>query len=77
MARPATVRLNPGRPDERVNSLALFRSRASSRRGFSLETPVGGGLGSPIERAPERVLNDVRNGYVISRESAGNLSRRC
>jgi len=29
-----------------------------------LETPGGGGLGDPRERDPERVLNDVRNGYV-------------
>jgi len=29
-----------------------------------LETPGGGGLGNPRERDPERVLNDVRNGYV-------------
>jgi N-methylhydantoinase B len=29
-----------------------------------LETPGGGGLGNPRERDPERVLNDVRNGYI-------------
>src|SRR5689334_16328138 len=29
-----------------------------------LETPGGGGLGNPRERDPERVLHDVRNGYV-------------
>jgi N-methylhydantoinase B len=29
-----------------------------------LETPGGGGLGNPRERDPERVLSDVRNGYV-------------
>jgi N-methylhydantoinase B len=31
---------------------------------FSLDTPGGGGLGNPLERDPQRVLNDVRNGYV-------------
>jgi len=31
---------------------------------FNLETPGGGGLGDPLQRDPERVLNDVRNGYV-------------
>jgi N-methylhydantoinase B len=31
---------------------------------FSLETPGGGGLGNALERDPEKVLNDVRNGYV-------------
>ncbi|HKA32244.1 MAG TPA: hydantoinase B/oxoprolinase family protein, partial [Candidatus Binatia bacterium] len=29
-----------------------------------LETPGGGGLGNPHERDPQRVLSDVRNGYV-------------
>jgi N-methylhydantoinase B len=31
---------------------------------FSLETPGGGGLGDPLQRDPQRVLHDVRNGYV-------------
>jgi N-methylhydantoinase B len=34
-----------------------------------LETPGGGGFGSPLERDPERVARDVRLGYV-SREAA-------
>jgi N-methylhydantoinase B len=29
-----------------------------------LERPGGGGLGEPLKRAPERVLEDVRQGYV-------------
>jgi N-methylhydantoinase B/oxoprolinase/acetone carboxylase alpha subunit len=29
-----------------------------------LETPGGGGLGNPLVRDPQRVVNDVRNGYV-------------
>ena len=36
---------------------------------FSLETPGGGGLGNPLERDPERVLNDVRNGYVTQKKA--------
>jgi N-methylhydantoinase B/oxoprolinase/acetone carboxylase alpha subunit len=35
---------------------------------FRLDTP-GGGFGDPFEREPERVLADVREGYV-SREAA-------
>ncbi|UCG07270.1 MAG: hydantoinase B/oxoprolinase family protein [Desulfobacterales bacterium] len=30
----------------------------------TLEMPGGGGFGSPMQRDPMRVLNDVRNGYV-------------
>jgi N-methylhydantoinase B len=41
------------------------------RRGelLQIERPGGGGLGSPLERPMETVLNDVRQGYV-SRERA-------
>jgi N-methylhydantoinase B len=31
---------------------------------FRLDTPGGGGYGDPFERKPERVLADVREGYV-------------
>ena len=31
---------------------------------FSVTTPTGGGYGDPLERAPERVLADVRSGFV-------------
>jgi N-methylhydantoinase B len=41
---------------------------------FSLDTPGGGGLGNPLERDPQRVLNDVRNGYV-TREKAREVYR--
>jgi N-methylhydantoinase B len=37
-----------------------------------LETPGGGGLGNPRERDPEKVLSDVRNGYV-TREKAREI----
>jgi N-methylhydantoinase B len=41
------------------------------RRGqkVRLETPGGGGFGDPLTREPERVMRDVRLGY-ISREAA-------
>jgi N-methylhydantoinase B len=56
--------LNPGRPDERVIPSRYSDHVLHPGEAFSLETPGGGGLGNPIERDPERVLNDVRNGYV-------------
>jgi len=31
---------------------------------FRLDTPGGGGFGDPFERSPEKVLADVREGYV-------------
>ena len=34
--------------------------------GFLVEVGGGGGFGSPLERDPERVLADVRSGYVSS-----------
>jgi N-methylhydantoinase B/oxoprolinase/acetone carboxylase alpha subunit len=36
---------------------------------FSLETPGGGGLGNVLERDPQKVLNDVRNGYVTRKKA--------
>jgi N-methylhydantoinase B len=36
---------------------------------ISLRTPGGGGYGNPIDREPEKILNDVLNGYV-SHQSA-------
>jgi N-methylhydantoinase B len=56
--------LNPGRPDERVIPSRYSDHVLHPGEAFRLETPGGGGLGSAIEREPERVLNDVRNGYV-------------
>jgi N-methylhydantoinase B len=31
---------------------------------FTLEMPGGGGFGPPLERSPDKVLADVRAGYV-------------
>ena len=56
--------MNPGRPDERVIPSRYSDHVLHPGEAFRLETPGGGGLGNPIERDPERVLNDVRNGYV-------------
>jgi N-methylhydantoinase B len=58
--------LNPGRPEERAIPSRYSDHVLHPGEAFSLETPGGGGLGNPIERDPERVLNDVRNGYVTA-----------
>jgi N-methylhydantoinase B len=31
---------------------------------FRLDTPGGGGYGDPLQRDPERVFADVREGYI-------------
>ncbi len=61
--------VNPGRPGERV--LAPLSDGNLIRRGdvIRLETGGGGGWGHPFDREPERVLADVRGGFV-SRASA-------
>jgi N-methylhydantoinase B len=61
--------VNPGRADERV--LRPLSDGNMVKRGdvVRIETGGGGGWGHPFDREPERVLRDVRDGFV-SRESA-------
>jgi N-methylhydantoinase B len=61
--------VNPGRPDERT--LRPLSDGNIVRRGdvVRIETGGGGGWGHPFDREPERVLADVRGGFV-SRASA-------
>jgi N-methylhydantoinase B len=61
--------VNPGRPDERV--LRPLSDGNIVRRGevVRVETGGGGGWGHPFDREPQRVLADVRGGFV-GRESA-------
>jgi N-methylhydantoinase B len=56
--------LNPGKPDERTIPSRYSDHVLHPGDAFSLETPGGGGLGNPLVRDPQRVVNDVRNGYV-------------
>jgi N-methylhydantoinase B len=57
------VVINPGREDERhmlkVNAHSVARGSV-----VELRTGGGGGFGEPLERDPERVRADVRDGYV-------------
>jgi N-methylhydantoinase B len=61
--------VNPGRPDERL--LRPLSDGNMVKRGdiVRIETGGGGGWGHPFDREPERVLADVRGGFV-SRASA-------
>lgn len=60
--------INPGRNSERV--IPPISDGAVIRRGdvVRIETGGGGGCGHPFDREPERVLADVRAGF-ISRKS--------
>lgn len=63
------VVVNPGRADERhmlkVNAHALAPGSV-----VELCTGGGGGFGEPLERDPERVRADVRDGYVSTEAAA-------
>jgi len=39
---------------------------------LTLETPGGGGYGSPLDRSPELVLQDVKRGYYNRETAEGN-----
>ena len=48
---------------EAVNA-KLYSTRLATGDAFYLRSGGGGGFGSPLKRRPERVLEDVRSGYV-------------
>jgi N-methylhydantoinase B/oxoprolinase/acetone carboxylase alpha subunit len=62
--KPGLCTLNPGTEMARVIPSRYSDHVMHPGEAFRLETPGGGGLGDPLDRDPERVLNDVRNGYV-------------
>jgi N-methylhydantoinase B len=66
--------LNPGTEKARVIPSRYSDHTLHAGEVVRLETPGGGGLGSPLERDPAKVLSDVRNGYV-SREKARDVYR--
>ena len=61
--------VNPGRPDERVLRPLSDGNIVARGDVVRIETGGGGGWGHPFDREPERVLADVRGGFV-SRASA-------
>jgi N-methylhydantoinase B len=66
--RIAQFLLNPGTPEETVLKPL---GTTSLKRGtvLSFQTPGGGGYGNPLERDPEKVRDDVLNGYVTQKEA--------
>jgi N-methylhydantoinase B len=61
--------LNPGTPAARVIPSRFSDHTLHPGEIVRLETPGGGGLGDPLQRDPQRVLNDVRNGYVTQQKA--------
>jgi N-methylhydantoinase B len=47
-----------------VPNAKVFRAKVKTGDAFILRSGGGGGFGSPLERAPEDVQHDVRQGYV-------------
>lgn len=62
--------VNPGRSDERL--IAPLSDGNMVKRGdiVRIETGGGGGWGHPFDREPERVLKDVRGGFVSRAKAA-------
>ncbi len=56
--------VNPGQADERRLPSRFGDYRLGQGTLLRLERPGGGGLGDPLERPMENVLEDVRQGYV-------------
>jgi N-methylhydantoinase B len=61
--------INPGRADERVLEPLSDGNMVRGGDIVRIETGGGGGWGHPFDREPERVVQDVRDGFV-SRASA-------
>ncbi|MBI4083420.1 MAG: hydantoinase B/oxoprolinase family protein [Candidatus Lambdaproteobacteria bacterium] len=69
-APPSTrIVVNPGTPEEREIKPMTDGNRLKAGDLLRIMTPGGGGWGNPLHREPERVRDDVLNGYV-SRASA-------
>lgn len=62
--------INWERGEERdVPNAKLALQRIKPGEGFNTRSGGGGGFGPPIERKPEKVAYDVREGYVSIEEA--------
>src|SRR5258705_6250475 len=67
--QPARFVVNPGGPHERALPSQSAPLALAARDRFLLQSAGGGGYGPPMERSPERVAIDVRDGYVSAEEA--------
>ena len=56
--------LNPGKENEQYLGAIFSNVKVKEGDSFTRPSAGGGGLGDPLERAPEAVLEDVIDGYV-------------
>lgn len=62
--RQARLLRNPGTPREQELYSKTANIELGAGESVRIETPGGGGYGSPLERAGERLLDDLRDGVV-------------
>jgi N-methylhydantoinase B len=62
--RTGDIRINPDTPGEKRLPTRYADYPLKAGDTFRLDTPGGGGFGDPLDREAERVLADVREGYV-------------
>ncbi len=65
----SNIVLWPGTDKERVTEKVSYFGPLNNNESYSLYTGGGGGYGSPFERDPQLVLQDVVEGYVSLDES--------
>lgn len=70
--RCGRLTVHPGEAEEKILPSRYSDYPLADGDIFRLETPGGGGYGDPKKRDPERVLNDVNEGYV-SAEAARDI----
>src|SRR5690606_31788712 len=63
-SQPHGVRVNPGKENERFLGTVFSNVKVKEGDSFTRPSAGGGGLGDPLERSPEAVLEDVIDGYV-------------
>ena len=62
--RTGDIVVNPGHEGERRLPTRYADYPLKAQDTFCLDTPGGGGLGDPFTREPQRVVDDVNEGYV-------------
>jgi N-methylhydantoinase B len=70
--RTGDILINPGSPEEKRLPTRYADYPLKAGDIFRLDTPGGGGFGASRDRDPERVLADVKEGYV-SRHAARDV----
>jgi N-methylhydantoinase B len=69
--RTGDIRINPDTPGEKRLPTRYADYPLKAGDTFRLDTPGGGGFGDPLDREAERVLADVREGYVSVEAARG------